>query len=145
MEQASDFIEMMKNKEFGKAGEWVQYGVESKQSGKIIGDCAVKLNEDDSRIAEIGITISHLHQQQKYAKETLFHILEFLFEKNNILRVVETVDAENTASVSLMRSLGFREEGHFIENLFFKGRWSSEFQFAMLKREWDLIKNTIKL
>ncbi len=30
----------------------------------------------------------------------------------------------------------FRLEGHFIENIFFKGKWASEFQFAMLKREW---------
>jgi RimJ/RimL family protein N-acetyltransferase len=27
--------------------------------------------------------------------------------------------------------------GHFIENIFFKGKWGSEFQYAMLKREWD--------
>ena len=25
----------------------------------------------------------------------------------------------------------------FIENVFFKGKWGSEFQYAMLRREWD--------
>ena len=40
-----------------------------------------------------------------------------------------------------MQSIGFRQEGHFIENIFFKGKWGSEFQYAMLKREWDNIKN----
>ena len=52
----------------------------------------------------------------------------------------EIVDAENQASISLLKSIGFRQEGHFIENVFFKGKWGSEFQYAMLKREWDMRK-----
>ena len=50
------------------------------------------------------------------------------------------MDAENIASVNLMKSIGFRQEGHFIENIFFKGKWGSEFLFTMLKREWDEVK-----
>lgn len=64
-------------------------------------------------------------------------ILAFLFDEKKIHRVVETVDAENIASINLLKSIGFRQEGHFIENIFFKGKWGSELQFAMLKREWD--------
>jgi len=64
-------------------------------------------------------------------------ILTFLFDTKEILRVVETLDAENTASINLLKSTGFKQEGHFIENIFFKGKWGSEFQYAMLKREWD--------
>ena len=68
-------------------------------------------------------------------------ILAFLFDTNDIHRVVETVDAENIASINLLKATGFRQEGHFIENIFFKGKWGSEFQYAMLKREWDAMKN----
>ena len=137
LEQAKVFIETQKNKMFGKPGEWVQYGIENKATKKIIGDCAVKLDQPDIRIAEIGITISHLEQRKGYAKETMSGLLEFLFTKKNIHRVVEKVDAENTASINLLKSLNFRMEGHFIENIFFKGKWGSEFQYAMLKREWE--------
>lgn len=136
IDQADHFIESQKDKLFGKAGEWVQYGIENNLSGKVIGDCAIKLDEHDIRIAEIGITISHVEQKQGYAKETLKAILSFLFDTKQIHRVVEIVDAENTASVNLLKSTGFRQEGHFIENIFFKGKWGSEFQFAMLEREW---------
>jgi len=139
MEQAEEFIKGQLDKEFGKAGEWVQYGIENKSTAKIIGDCAIKLDQDDLRIAAIGITISHLEQKKGYAKEALLGILEFLFQLQNIHRVVEIVDAENCASINLLKSIGFRQEGHFIENLFFKGKWGSEFQYAMLKREWDMI------
>jgi RimJ/RimL family protein N-acetyltransferase len=56
-------------------------------------------------------------------------------DKTN-LRVVETVDIENKASIELLKCIGFRREGHFIENTWSKGKWGSEFQFAMLKSEW---------
>ena len=136
--QVSEFINEHKDKQFGKAGEWVQYGIENKTTQKLIGDCAIKLSLDDIRIAEIGITISPDEQKKGYAREALLGILAFLFNSKGIHRVVETVDAENIASVGLLKSIGFKQEGHFIENIFFKGKWGSEFQFAMLKREWDL-------
>lgn len=136
IKQATAFIKSQLEKPFGKAGEWVQYGIEAKSTGKIIGDCAIKLNKYDVRIAEIGITISHLEQRKGYAKEVMLGILTFLFEVKKLHRVVETVDAENIASINLLKSIGFREEGHFIENIFFKGKWGSEFQYAMLRREW---------
>lgn len=137
VEQASEFIEGQLDKEFGKAGEWVQYGIESKATGKLIGDCAIKLDQYDVRIAEVGITISHLEQKNGFAKEALLAILTFLFDIKEIHRVVEIVDSENIASLNLLKNIGFRKEGHFIENIFFKGKWGSEFQFAMLKREWE--------
>lgn len=140
MEQADTFIKNNAEKHYGKAGEWVQYAIENKETGKLIGDCAIKPDQYDTRIAEIGITISHLEQKKGYAKEVILAILTFLFDTKQIHRVVETVDAENTTSINLLKSIGFRQEGHFIENIFFKGKWGSEFQYAMLKREWDNIK-----
>lgn len=138
-EQANAFIYQQTHKVFGNPGEWVQYAIVLCKADTLIGDCAIKLDGNDPRMAEVGITISHLHQQKGYAKEAMLRILKFLFEAQNLHRIVETVDAENTASIALMQSLGFRQEGHFIENIFFKGKWGSEIQFAMLKKEWDLL------
>ncbi|MBN2746162.1 MAG: GNAT family N-acetyltransferase [Bacteroidales bacterium] len=140
IEQAEEFIKDNSTKHFGKAGEWVQYGIENIETQQLIGDCAIKLDQFDTRIAEIGITISHLEQRKGFAKEVLIGLLAFLFDKKEIHRVVEITDAENIASRNLLKSAGFRKEGHFIENIFFKGKWRSEMQFAMLKKEWDEIK-----
>lgn len=141
MEQAEVFIKDNSAKHFGKAGEWVQYGIENSETRKLIGDCAIKLDKYDTRIAEIGITISPLEQKKGFAKEALLGILTFLFDTKKIHRVAEIVDVENSASINLLKSTGFRQEGHFIENIFFKGKWGSEFQYAMLKREWDEREN----
>jgi [ribosomal protein S5]-alanine N-acetyltransferase len=137
IEQAEEFIKDNSTKYFGKAGEWVQYGIENRKKRQLIGDCAIKLDFYDTRIAEIGITISHLEQKKGYAKEVLIGVLTFLFDTKEIHRVVEIVDAENIASINLLKSVGFKQEGHFIENIFFKGKWGSEFQYALLKREWN--------
>ena len=139
-EQAEEFINENSVLNFGDPGKWVQFGIEKKQTKQLIGDCAIKFDLNDPRIAEIGITISPIEQKKGFAKEALYGILSFLFEKKEIHRVVEIVDAENIASIRLLKSVGFRQEGHFIENIFFKGRWGSEIQFAMLKKEWKEIQ-----
>lgn len=135
-EEAKAFIEEQAHKKFGLPGEWVQYGIENKTTGKVIGDCAIKLDGKDRRLGEVGMTISPQAQKKGYAKEALTAILHFLFRLDDFHRVTETVDAENVASIQLLKSLGFREEGHFVENIFFKGKWGSEYQYALLKREW---------
>jgi RimJ/RimL family protein N-acetyltransferase len=136
-DQCRAFITSQQDKLFGNPGQWVQYAIEDKTSQQLVGDCAVKLDLYDVRLAEIGITISHLYQKKGYAKETMTGLLNWLFETQHIHRVTEIVDAENTASICLLKSLNFRQEGHFVENIFFKGKWGSELQFAMLKREWN--------
>lgn len=139
MAAAEAFIAGQIDKMFGEPGAWVQYAIENKETAQLIGDCAIKLDAYDPRMAEIGMTIAPQHQQKGYAKEAMSAILNFLFKVKGLHRVVETVDAENIASINLLKSLNFRQEGHFIENIFFKGKWGSEFQYAMLKREWDLL------
>lgn len=136
-EQAFNFITEHKGKKFGIPGQWVQYGIEITDNHQLIGDCAIHLHTDDPRIAGIGITISDLHQRRGYAKEAMLGLMNYLFGAKKIQRIMETVDSENVASIQLLKSLSFRQEGHFIENIFFKGKWGSEFQFAMLASEWD--------
>lgn len=137
LNNAEKFIESQKDKSFGKPGEWVQYAIENKMTKKMIGDCAIKLDADDIRIAEIGITLSHTEQKKGFAKESMTAILKFLFNLEDFHRVVEIVDAENENSIRLLESCGFKREGHFIENIFFKGKWGSEYQYAMLRKDWQ--------
>jgi ribosomal-protein-alanine N-acetyltransferase len=140
LQQADDFLKYYEHARFGAVGEWVQYGIALRNTGQLIGDCAIALQADEPRIAEIGITLSHRWQRQGFAKEAMLGIMRFLFDEQQIHRIVETTDADNKSSVNLMRSLGLRQEGYFLENIFFKGKWSSEYQFALLKSEWDALQ-----
>ena len=139
-QQALDFILSQKNKEFGLPGEWLQLGIIERSGNRLIGDCAVKLFDEGLQTAELGCTISPGFQGKGFAKETLLTLMNFLFEQKNIRRIVEITDAENISSIHLLENIGFRKEGHFIENIWFKGKWGSEIQYALLAAEWPVIK-----
>lgn len=134
--QSLEFIKSQSSKSFGVPGDWIQYGIEEIQHDKLIGDCAIKLEKNDPRIAQIGITINPGYQRNYFAKEAMTGIITWLFDNKKVQRISEIVDVENINSIKLLESLEFRKEGHFIENIFFNGKWGSEYQYAMLKREW---------
>lgn len=133
-QECKEFIDNQSWKVFGNPWERVQYAIVDNTSGKLVGDCAIHLQQDP-RIAEIGITVSHLHQRKWYAKQAMILLMKFLFEDKLIHRIVETVDAENIACIRLLEYLHFRKEWHFVDNIFFKWAWGSEYQYAMLDRE----------
>jgi RimJ/RimL family protein N-acetyltransferase len=77
------------------------------------------------------------HQGHGYATEAIECLLDFVFDRLGKHRVAAVTDAENRPAASLFRRLGFRQEAHFIEHVWFKGAWGSEFVFALLRREWE--------
>lgn len=138
-DKALSFISSQKDAEFGTPGEWLQLGIVLKNGNKLIGDCGIHILDSAPHTAEIGCTLSPSYQSKGFAKEALTAVIKFLFEDAGIHRIAETTDAENISSIRLLESLGFRKEGHFIENVFFKGKWGSECQYAMLRSEWEKI------
>jgi RimJ/RimL family protein N-acetyltransferase len=134
--EAADFIREQKEAEPCSPGQWFQCAIELKETGAIIGDCAIKVAEQDARQAEIGFTLSRAYQGQGYASEAVSRLLDYLFVDLRLHRVVAITDCENEASVALLERLGMRREGHFIENVWFKGRWGDEYLYAILRREW---------
>ncbi|NJW54058.1 GNAT family N-acetyltransferase [Salinimicrobium oceani] len=133
LQEAESFIR--KNARLDPEGsvQWVQYGIEQLETSKLIGDCGIRL---ESGLAEIGITISPLHQKQGFAREAMKGVLDFLFRKRNVEEVVERVDTKNEASVNLLKSLNFRKKGWF-KDLMYKGQLCDEFEFVLSKADWD--------
>ncbi len=135
--EARAFIEEQKSSQPGVPGQWFQFAVELKETNSLIGDCALKVDERDARQAEIGFTLSREHQGRGIATEAVSHVLEYAFLNLNLHRVVAVTDCRNAASVALLERLGLRREGHFIQNVWFKGQWGDEYLYAILKGEWS--------
>ena len=74
-------------------------------------------------------------QGKGVATEAVSSFLCYVFGELNKHRVVATTDVNNVASNRLLDKLGFRREGHFIQNVFFKGAWGDEYQYALLRSE----------
>ncbi len=122
----------------GTSGTWLQLAVVPVESATVVGDCGIHFREDDLEQVEIGITLAPTHQGRGLATEVLGSILEFVFGQLGKHRVTAVTDAENRPAADLLQRLGFRKEAHYVEHVWFKGAWCSEFLFALLSREWQL-------
>jgi RimJ/RimL family protein N-acetyltransferase len=136
LEQAAQFISEMKNQTPGKPGEWFQIALELKTSAEMIGDCGFVILTEDTRQAEIGFTLARSFQGHGYAAEAVTCLLDYLFGDLDLHRVRANCDPNNHSSAKLMRNIGMRYEGRFVESLWFKGSWVNEDWYAILEREW---------
>ncbi len=134
--EARDFIQEQKIRQPGIPGQWFQIAIELKETGKLIGDCGLKIFEDDAQQAELGFTLAREYQGKGLAFEAVSGVLDYVFGTLVLHRVIAIVDCENTASVALLERLGMRREGHFIQNVWFKGKWGDEYLYAILGEEW---------
>ncbi|HET6554430.1 MAG TPA: GNAT family protein [Dyella sp.] len=115
-------------------GQWFQRAIRRRSDGALMGDLGCCLSSDGQ--AEFGITVAQSEQGNGVAREALEAWLGLLFGRLDVHRVHASVDPRNTASMALLRSLGFRQEAHFRESLRFRGEWVDDVIFAMLAREW---------
>jgi aminoglycoside 6'-N-acetyltransferase len=136
LDQAMALFKEMNRVEAGTPGFWIQLAMERQAQPGIIGDCALQIWAEDNRQATIGFTLSQSYQHQGYATEAVQGLLGYLFGEKHLHRVSAICDAENLASASLLERVGMRREGHFIENIWFKGGWGSEYSYAVLQSEW---------
>jgi len=136
--RARQFLAEIEQTPIGKPGAWYQFALERQSQPGLIGDCAFQVWADDDQQAEIGFTFSRLYQKQGYATEAVQGLLDYLFGSLHLHRVTATCDVENVASYRLLERVGMRREAHRLENIWFKGAWGSEYDYALLQREWNL-------
>jgi len=132
-------VASMRGIEPGVPGEWFQFALEAKDDAALVGDLALRVAADEPREAEVGFTLAPAHQGRGYATEALGALLDWAFPTCGLHRVIAVTDALNLAAAALLERVGLRREAHFVENVFFKGAWGSELQFAVLEREWQII------
>jgi RimJ/RimL family protein N-acetyltransferase len=134
--EARAFLQEQKKARPGVPGQWLQIAIELKETGILVGDCALKIEEYDERQAEIGYTLARAYQGRGIASEAVSCVLDYAFLKLGLHRVIAITDCENTASIALLERLGLRREGHFLQNVWFKGKWGDEYLYAILQEEW---------
>jgi RimJ/RimL family protein N-acetyltransferase len=133
--EASVFIQEQKEVQPGVPGRGFQIAIELKETNALISDCYFTINELDNRQAEIGFTLSRTYQGHGFATEAVSCFLNYAFLTFDLHRIIAITDCENAASVALLERLGMRREGHFLQNIWFKGKWGDEYLYAILKEE----------
>jgi RimJ/RimL family protein N-acetyltransferase len=136
-DEAARLIDGQAGQEPNVPGTWFQLAIVVATTGVLVGDCGLYCRQDEPRQMDLGITLAPAHQRHGYATEAIECLLGFVFGRLGKHRVAAVTDAENRPAASLFRRLGFRQEAHLIEHVWFKGAWGSEFVFALLRREWE--------
>ena len=88
--------------------------IEHKADGKVIGEISI---EDDSvrwgvESKELSYFISEAYSRKGYMREALGAVINYLFVTEAIECVAARCFAPNTASLALLKSLGFHQDGY---------------------------------
>jgi RimJ/RimL family protein N-acetyltransferase len=118
------------------AGQTLMLGIELRAEARLIGDMMLAWVSERHGTGELGYVLDPAYCGQGFATEAAHRVLHLAFDDLGLHRVVARVVEGNDASVRLARRLGMRQEGHLLENEWFKGRWIDELSFALLDREW---------
>ena len=117
-------------------GQFVFLGIVLAATGQLIGDVLLAWHSEEHRSGEVGYQLHPDHWGHGYATEAAGEALRLGFDKLGLRRITARIDADNPASAAVLRRLGMRQEAVLVENEWFKGRWSTEIDFAILDREW---------
>ena len=132
-----DAVALYKNMDYANfpvQGRWYQLAIADRHSDTIVGDLAVYFTDDHQ--AEIGFTVAPAFQQSGAAFEAVNGLLDYLFLVLKKHRVIAVTDIRNIPSCRLLEKTGFRQEAHYVKNIFFKGSWGDEYLYAMLDEDY---------
>lgn len=121
---------------FEESGDYLNYAWELKESGKVIGQGNLNFISKEHKRAEVGWVINPKYVGKGYASEATRALINSAFIDHDFHRVIAYIDIENTSSIKLAKALELRQEALYVEDEWFKGRWSSAYLFAVLKDEW---------
>jgi len=125
-------------------GAWFQMAIECGETGELVGDCALKAIDGQPGQVEIGFTLASEHQGKGYGTESVSRLLDYVFGELGKHRVTAVTDARNAPAARLLERVGMRREGHFLQNIWFKGSWGDEYLYALLEQEWSELRSSSK-
>ncbi|MDN5669844.1 MAG: GNAT family N-acetyltransferase [Renibacterium salmoninarum] len=113
-------------------------GVESAESGSLIGDVVLFFHSAEHRAGEIGYVFHPEATGRGHASEACSALLNLAFGELGLHRVIARINGGNHASAKLAERLGMRHEASHLSSLRFKGAWADLEIYAILAEEWRL-------
>lgn len=118
------------------AGQFLRLGLERRDDGALLGQCALFAFNNGGRRAEMGYSMAASAWGRGYMHEALQALLAHGFGTLDLHRVEADIDPRNTASARSLERLGFSREGHLRERWIVAGEVSDSDLYGLLAREW---------
>ncbi|MHA2065649.1 MAG: GNAT family N-acetyltransferase [Candidatus Thorarchaeota archaeon] len=119
-------------------GTGMAWAITLKEEDTFIGTASFEQIDKQNVSGEIGYDLLKEYWGNGFMTEALKAIITYGFEILKLNRIEVHTAAINEASRSLLRRLGFLEEGIFRESSFFKGEFRDDCQYSLLRREWTV-------
>jgi RimJ/RimL family protein N-acetyltransferase len=109
-------IEEMGARVPGEPGGWVQFSLEERETGRLVGDVGLSARADEPGVMLVGYTVAPEAQGHGYATEAVSALVDYAFATLDAGLIRAYADAGNTASIRVMEKVGMRLmerfEGH---------------------------------
>lgn len=119
-----------------KLGDFYDWAVVEKESGKMIGTCGFTSFDLPHDSAEIGYVLNPEFHGKGYATEAATRVLEFGFSELSLHRIEARFMKENTASLRVMEKLGMTLEGYRRDGMLIKEKYRTIGVCSILCHEW---------
>jgi ribosomal-protein-alanine N-acetyltransferase len=132
-----DALELIRMVDRGiQSNQSINWGITLKEENKVIGVAGIVRTTPEHHRAEIGYLLAGEHQKKGIISEALKEILAYGFLKMNLHLIEAVTDPRNTASISVLKKLGFTMDGHFREHTLHEGKFWDSMHFSLLAKDF---------
>ena len=119
-----------------KLGDFYDWAVVEKESGKMIGTCGFTRFDPPHNKAEIGYVLNPDYHGRGYATEAAGRVIAYGFEELDLHRIEARFMSGNQASLRVTEKLGMTFEGFMRDGMLVKGSYKTIGISAILDYEW---------
>lgn len=118
-------------------GSLLEWGITMRDNHRIIGTCAFDSLDKPNKRAEIGFALYPDYWGRGLMKEFLPVFIMFGFRQIGLHRTEADVDPRNKASLHLLKSLGFKQEGYLRERYHMNGEIQDAVLLGILRSDFE--------
>ena len=125
--------EVLREYKEGADGPW---GVEYRETGRVIGSLHLMNLSAQHRKAEIGFALSRSYWNRGLMSEAVARVLKYSFEQIGLNRIEGFPLVENWAGIRVIEKVGMQREGVLRGYQFQKGAFRDFVVYAMLRHQY---------
>lgn len=116
--------------------EGIFWCITRKGDDTVIGACCFWNFDPSFHCVELGYELYRPYWRQGIITEAASAVLSYGFNELGLNRIEADPLAENTPSVGVLHKLGFTLEGNLRQRVYFRGQYSDQLYFGLLKNDW---------
>lgn len=130
------FDEWQKEYDEGKSVRFFLF-LKEQPEAEIIGACNfTQIFRGGFQACYLGYRIGQLFEGKGLMTEALEKAIQYMFEIENLHRIMSNYVLKNKRSANVLQRLGFSIEGHAKDYLHINGRWEDHVLTALINQKW---------